>query len=290
MMSAILLIARNTLRAILSRSALYVWGFGTLLMFLRAGQAIFMKSDNEALVRMMRVNAIGGAMEMWAFGCILAAMALGGTMVAGDMTTRRAVTVLSRPLHRWQFLVGKVVGVWAFIALTLPIGILVALGVGRYLNVEVNTAVLPFAIAQTLVATALFASVSAVVGAYGSAVAGFAICLMLVVVPGYVRAMHEEPEPGVTGPAEPPDPTVAVIGRGLDALLPELYRPHYAAVAWAPMPARPRRDGRPAPPPPQRPTVDAADERVMLAGNVGYAGVYLLLGCLAFSRRDLSLH
>lgn len=289
-MASILLVARNTVRAILSRSALYVWGFGTLLMFLRAGQAIFIKSDNEALVRSLRVNAIGGAMEMWALGCILAAMALGGTMVAGDMTTRRAVAVLARPLHRWQFLVGKVAGVWAFVAMTLPIGVVVGLTVGWYLGVEVDAAVLPYAIAQTLVATALFASVSAVVGAYGSAVAGFAVCVMLVVVPGYVAAMHESSPPGLSGPSEPPDPTVAAIGRGLDALFPEVYRPRYGLATWAPMPARPGRNGQPAPPPPRRPTVDGADESAMLAGNLGYAAVYLLLGCLVFSRRDLSLH
>ena len=289
-MSGIVLIARNTLRAILSRSALYVWGFGTLLMFLRSGQAIFTTSNNEAFVRAARVNAVGGAMDMWSYGCILAAMALGGTMIAGDMTTKRVVTVLSRPLHRWQFLVGKVAGVWAFLAITLPIGLIVALSVGWYLGVEVDAAVFPYAIAQTLVATALFASVSAVVSVHGSAVVGFAICVMLVVVPSYVRAMHAEPQPGVAGPSEPPDPTVAAIGRGLDALLPELYRPHYSLATWAPPPVRPSRDGQPAPRPPRRPTVDAADEHVMLAGNLGYVGAYLLLGCVVFARRDLSLH
>jgi hypothetical protein len=289
-MSAVLLIAGNTLRAILSRSALYVWGFGSLLMFMRAGQAIFMRNDNEAFVRAIRVNAVGGAMEMWAFGCLLAAMVLGGTMVAGDLTTRRAVTVLARPVHRWQFLVGKAAGVWAFVAMTLPIGVVVGFAVGWYLGVEIDTGVLPYAIAQTLVAAALFAAVSAVVGASGSAVAGFAICLMLVVVPGLVAAMHEQPAPGLAGPSEPPDPTVAAIGRGLDVLLPAVYRPHFGLATWAPIPFRPRPGGRPAPPPPQRPTVDAANERVMLAGNLGYAAAYMLLGCVAFSRRDLSLH
>lgn len=278
-MRSMLLVAGNTIRAILSRSALYVWGFGGLLMFLRAGQAIFARSDNEAFVRALRANAVGGAMDAWGLGCMLAAMVLGGVMVAGDMTTRRAITVLARPVRRWEFLVGKFLGVWAFLVVTLAIGVSVGLAVAQYLGVAIDTGVLPYAVGQTLVATALFAAVSTVVGAHGSAIAGAAIGIALVVVPGYVEAMRGDE-----------NPTTARVGRVLDAVLPEPYRLQYGLVAWAPPPVPQARAGARVTRPRARPTLDTAEQRTMLAGNLAYAGVFLLVGCLVFARRDLSLH
>jgi ABC-type transport system involved in multi-copper enzyme maturation permease subunit len=284
-MSAVLLIARNVLRAILSRSALYIWAAGLLLMFLRSGPAIFVQNRSPETMLFMRANAVSGSLDMWSFGCIAAAIFLGANMVAGDLVTKRAVTVLARPLHRWQFLTGKLLGIFVFLVLTLAVGVGLALALAAYLGIEVDIAVLGAAIPQTLVAIIVFGAVASAAGSFGSAVAAVGLSVLLVFLPTLISTMRDDP-----------DAKIAAVGKTLDALVPDSYRSHYNAVAWAPFPVPPnmrnlqgpaaaaiqQRQRRP-------PEIDYADERKMLAANLGYALVYFALGCWAFSRRDLSL-
>jgi ABC-type Na+ efflux pump permease subunit len=277
-MSRILLIARNVIRAILSRSALYIWAAGILLMFLRSGQAIFMQGRDEQFMRFIRANAVGGSLDLWAMGCIAAAMFLGGNMVAGDMITKRAVTVLAHPVRRWEFLTGKLLGIWVFLALTLAVGVGLGLALASYLDIEVDLAILAAAVAQTLVATAVFGAIAVAIGAFGSAVAAVGLSVLLVFLPVLINTLRDDPKP-----------SLATIGKVLDYVAPDSYRLHYSAVAWAPPPPPPAGFRGPARPR-QRPTIDHADERLMMAGNLGQAAVYFVLGCFAFSRRDLSLN
>lgn len=279
-MSVIILIAGNTIRAILSRAALYVWAGGALLAFLRAGPAIFMRSDNEEMLRLVRANTLGGVLDMWAWGCIAAAMVLGGLMVAGDLTTKRAVTVLSRPVRRWEFLAGTLAGVVVFLAVTLALGVALGLATAAYLDVEVNNGFLRYGIAQTLAAIVLLGGVSVAIGSFGSAMGAFALALALVILPDLVDTLREHT-----------NASLAATGRVLDVLTPEQPRSHFGAATWVEPPGVSSRPGMRRPAGfPVRPALDVADERLMLAGNLGYAAVYFLLGCAAFSRRDLSLH
>lgn len=277
MTSRVVLVARNVIRGILSRRALYLWGFAVILMFLRSAPALFIQNRDEAMMRFLRANAVSGSLDTWAIASLAAAMFLGATVVTGDMTTRTAATVLARPIHRWEFLIGKWIGVTVFMLLTLAIGVVLGFGIARYLGIEVDLAALRAALAQTVVAIVVYSGFAVVLGAFGSAGVAVGLTLMLALLPALSEALLEDP-----------DSRYRVVGHAVDYATPDRYRSHYDAVAWAPFPVPPNFRGR-APVPGRPATIDAAAERVTLAGNLAYAGVYFLIGCWAFSRRDLPL-
>jgi hypothetical protein len=276
MMSRIVLVARNVVRGILSRRAVYLWGLAVVLMFLRSAPAIFSQNRDEALMRFMRANAVSGSLDVWALACLAAAMFLGAIVVTGDMTTRTAATVLARPIHRWEFLVGKWIGVTVFVLFTLAIGVVLGFGIARYLGIDVDTAALRAALAQTAVAIVVYSGFAVVFGAFGSAGVAVGLTLMLALLPRLADTLLEDPAS-----------KYRALGQAVDYATPDTYRSHYNAVTWAPLPLPPNFPGRV--PNPQPAIIDAAAERVTLAGNLAYACAYFLTGCWAFSRQDLPL-
>jgi hypothetical protein len=86
---------------------------------------------------------------------------------------------------------------------------------------------------------------------------------------------------------EHPSPTYHRIGVALDTVVAPGYESHYNGVVWAPAPIPAQFRGRVPPSMRQRPIVDYAEQRRQTAKTAGYAGVYFLLGCVVFTRRDL---
>src|SRR5687768_20469 len=100
-MVRILLVAGNVFRGTMSRRAVYIWGAAVLLMLLRSAPAIFM-SGEPAIIHYIRATAVSGALDMWAVLCIGAAVLLGAGSVASEIVTKTIVTVLARPIRRWE--------------------------------------------------------------------------------------------------------------------------------------------------------------------------------------------
>ncbi len=84
---------------------------------------------------------------MWALPALGAAIFRAAGSVATEMTTRTIVTVMALPVHRWELLGGKWLAVSAFAFVTLCIGVMLALGLARYLGVDVDLVILRFAVA-----------------------------------------------------------------------------------------------------------------------------------------------
>ena len=113
-MKRILLIAKNAFRSVMSQRALYMWGFAIVIMFLRSAPALFARNQQPEFVAFLRANAVSGALDVWSYLCMAAAIYLGGTSIATELRLKTIITVLARPLRRWEMLVGKWIGVTAF--------------------------------------------------------------------------------------------------------------------------------------------------------------------------------
>ena len=141
MTTRIVLIARNAFRSIMSRRAVYIWGGAVLLMFFRAAPQIAAGLRGpERFREFMLSSAVAGSLDVWSFLCLGAAIFLGAGSVATELTTRTIVTVMARPVRRWELLVGKWLGVSAFAIVTLGIGVVLALGVARYVGLNIDRA------------------------------------------------------------------------------------------------------------------------------------------------------
>lgn len=276
-MTHIILVAKNAFRAVMSQRALYMWGFAVVIMFLRSGPALFAQPERgPEFVAFLRANAVSGSLDLWSYLCMGGAIYLGASSIASELRSKTIITVLSHPVRRWQMLVGKWIGISAFCAVTLGIGIALGYGLARYLEVNIEEGVLAISATRTIAGIVLFAGLATALSTMGSAPIAVAVTMFFAVVPQLIPPMREYP-----------NPIYQRIGAVLDAVVAPGYQSHYNGVVWAAPPIPPQlRDRIPAAIR-QRPTVDYGEQRTQMAKTAAYAGVYFLLGCVAFTRRDL---
>jgi ABC-type transport system involved in multi-copper enzyme maturation permease subunit len=273
-MHRILVVAANIFRGLLSKRALYVWAAAVLLMLVRSGPAIFLRDQNRQLAAFFRANAISASLDTWALLAVAAAIFLGAASVSGEKTHRTISTVLARPIRRWEFLVGQWLGVTLFSLCSLAIGVVLAVSLAAYMQIEIDTPRAAMALAQTTGCIALFAAASVALGSNTSVALAASFTVLLAFLPPLVTILRNDAKPWQH-----------YSGVVLDYVTPPGYTSHYLGVTWADMPAEPNR----AVPRFQRPTLDYANARMLLAKNVGYGLVYFLIGCVVFSRRDVRL-
>ena len=276
-MRHVVLVAKNAFRAVMSQRALYMWGFAVVIMFLRSGPALFAQPERgPEFVAFLRANAVSGSLDLWSYLCMAGAIYLGATSIAAELRSKTIITVLSHPVRRWQMLVGKWIGISAFCVVTLAIGIALAYGLARYLEVNIEEAVLAISATRTIAGIVLFTGIATALSTMGSAPIAVAVTMFFAIVPQLIPPMREYP-----------NPIYQRIGAVLDAVVAPGYQSHYTGVVWAAPPIPPQfRDRIPAAIR-QRPTVDYGEQRRETAKIAAYAGAYFLLGCVAFTRRDL---
>lgn len=270
----VILVARNVCRGILAKQALYIWGGAVLLLFLRAAPSFFVQRGDERLMAFLRANAVSGGLDTWSILCIAGAIVLGATAVSGEVSSKRIVTVLARPIRRWEFLVGKWLGVSAFMVLSLAMGLVLVFGIASYFAIDMDGRVLRIALAQTAVSIVLFSGTGIALSITGSSALAVAVTVLLAFLPNLITVLLRDPSP-----------RWHAAGVVLDCVAPAGYENLYPGVAWAPPPGRLNVRG-PAPirtPPP----IDYGAQTRTLFTNVAYAGAYFLIGCFFFSRRDM---
>jgi ABC-type Na+ efflux pump permease subunit len=271
----VLLVARNAFRAIVSKRAIYIWGLAVILMFMRSAPAIFMDAE-PMVMQFVRANAVSGAMDLWALLCVGAAILLGAGSVANEIGSKTIVTLLARPVRRWEVLLGKWIGITAFVVLSLAIGVALDLVIASYIGVEVQRTALAMAIVHTIAAAVLLGGVAIALSGGGSMILAGAITVLLVALPGLIEALVDHPRP---------IPRAA--GKTIDALTPPGYDSLYDGTTWAPFPRRANARGPVVERP--RPTIDFQAERKEVYANLAYAAAYFLLGCAFFTRKDVNL-
>jgi ABC-type Na+ efflux pump permease subunit len=253
-----------------------MWGFAIVVMFLRSGPALFSQNRTPDMMAFLRANAVSGSLDLWSYLCMAGAIYLGATSIATELRSKTIITVLSHPVRRWQMLVGKWIGIAAFCVVTLAIGIALGYGLSRYLGVNIEQSVLAISATRTIAGVVLFAGIATAVSTMGSAPIAVAVTMFFAIVPSLIGPLREDPSR-----------TYQRIGAALDAVVAPGYDSNYSGVVWAPFPIPPNYRGpRPAMAA-QRPSVDYDQQRKQTAKTAVYAGLYFLLGCVVFTRRDL---
>jgi len=298
-MERILLVARNVFRAILHGKIVYLWIAGVLLLTLRSAGMILVNFGNPAIQAMMQKRAVSGALDTWSTLCIALAIFMGASAVGSEITRKTIVTVLARPMRRWEFLLGKWIGVQAFGLLSLAIGLLVSFALASYLGAEFESKPLGIALAQTAAAIVLYSGLAIAIGTVMTPGIAGALTILVVFLPGFVTFLVDSD-----------DAVYHNTGVVLDYVVPPGYTSHYAATIPAPIPADAFRRGGfgggggggfgrgnrrgDIPPIPQpgadnEPEINYSTDTNAVLQNVGYALVFFAIGALVFLRRDLRL-
>jgi ABC-type transport system involved in multi-copper enzyme maturation permease subunit len=271
----ILTIARNVFRGLLSKRALYVWAAAVLLMLLRSGPAIFLSDRNPQFQAYLRANAISAALDTWALLALAAAIFLGAASVGAEKNGKTIVTVLARPLHRWEFIVGHWLGVVLFSLVSLAIGLLLASGLAWYMGIAIDGARAAIALAETTAGVMLFAAVGVALGANASVALAAGVTVLLAFLPPLVEVLRNDSKPWQHYP-----------GVVLHYLIPPGYTSHYAGMTWADPPQVPTRGPLRQLLQTQRPDIDYGAATKRLSTNLAYGAVYFLIGIAVFTRKD----
>jgi ABC-type transport system involved in multi-copper enzyme maturation permease subunit len=301
-MERILLVARNVFRTILHGKIIYLWLAALALMFLMAAPSIFMNVPDDAMRTFMRQQAVSGGLSTWSTMCIALAIFVGASAIGSEITKKTIVNVFARPIRRWEFLVGKWIGVVGFALLSLAVGLLVSFALSRYLDAQIETKVLWLALGQTAAAIFLYSGLAIAFNTLLSPGLSGAFTIIIAFLPGLVTVLVALEEP-----------TPHAVGVVMDYLVPPGYTSRYAQAIPARSPrgafgrGRGNRGGGGGggpegniPPVPQaavgantlpnaQPNIDYSAETKVLLQNVGYAVVFFVVGCLIFLRRDLRL-
>jgi ABC-type transport system involved in multi-copper enzyme maturation permease subunit len=236
----------------------------------------------------MRQRAVSGALDTWSTLCIALAIFMGASAIGSEISSKTIVSVFARPIRRWEFLLGKWIGIQAFAILSLSLGVLASFAVATYLDAAFEYKILGVSLAQTAVAIALYSGIAIALSTVaGSGVAG-ALAVMIAFMPGLVTYLSDSS-----------DSTNHAVGVVLDYVVPPGYTSHYDATIDAPIPPDAFRFGRgrgnrgggvpPFIPQQTQEEIDYENETSTLLQNLAYAATFFALGCLVFSRRDLRL-
>jgi hypothetical protein len=297
-MTRVLLIAGNVFRGIFHRRVLYLWFAAVALLLLQAAVPILFNFGSPAVQEYMRRRALSSGLGTWSSLSIALSIFMGASALGSEISGKTLVNVFARPIHRWELLAGKWLGVLSFTLLAFGAGLLVGFGLAEYLGAAFETRILGYAVAQTGVAIVLYSGLAlAFSTVFTSGVAG-ALTVLVVFMPAAVEPLSEHESAAYRG-----------VGAVLDYAVPPGYTSHYAGAipALLPMDAfrgfgdgggfggrgfgRGRR-GMPVFTPPAEaasPEIKSGEQTRMLLQNLGYAAVFAALGVLLFQKKDLRL-
>jgi ABC-type transport system involved in multi-copper enzyme maturation permease subunit len=260
-------IALNTLGSLLRNKLIILFSAGfvcvVLLMLTPMMMAKSMaRSMSASQVQGMVLAEISGIMSFVSgFGSLLAAWAAADA-VAGEVRSGTILAVLARPVRRWEFLLGKYLGV----QLLMVLYVLCSLGMSYFLaaiggqNIQTNPVPL---VIYPLVRYAIYSAISMLLVTRMHPVVAFGIVLVIAVITGMVA-------PSTHPPAFLP----AWLRSGLYFVLPStglLSETRFLTIT--------RADVRP---------VAWSSHVTALAYGLDYALVCFLLAAWSFRRRSLS--
>lgn len=189
---------------------------------------------------------------------VVVAIALSIATLSRDIETRAVIPLLARPLHRWQYIVGRYLGVVSAVAtVTLMLGVVLA---GLASMFEGKPGAILAAAAFSTLEAAIVAGVAFAMAVRSSAVVSATITVIVFVVGRLDQTLLALIDKGLFGSAAP-------LMRVVRHILPQLSRFDLTAWAYAPTSATP----------------------LLTAGLYAlvYAGALVGVGALRFSRRDL---
>jgi ABC-type transport system involved in multi-copper enzyme maturation permease subunit len=124
----------------LRRRVFYIVLLLSLLVVIMIGsQMFFMRMARHAgetqIVTNMGVHFMQMIVGFWNFAALFLALFLGAIGVSSEISARTIVHVMSRPVKRWVYLLGRWLGILIFLYLFLLVGMAGALLVSVWLNI-----------------------------------------------------------------------------------------------------------------------------------------------------------
>ena len=190
-MVSIWMIATNTFREILAMRLVYAVLLvgGGILMLMTIPMALFeiaTSSGDETFLHEAKLSFLYMILySFWLLSLVLALL-LGSMAVPNEIKRRTIVTILPRPVDRWQFLTGKLLGTASFLLIVQTVGMLLAAAVVIYFQFYPST-LIGYCVLSFYTSTMLCLLIAFSIASLSSPATGFALTVVwLYLVPGAV--------------------------------------------------------------------------------------------------------
>jgi ABC-type transport system involved in multi-copper enzyme maturation permease subunit len=275
-MMNIILLTQNAFRAILHGRAMYLWLLAGLLLAIRLLPLILvpnpqlpsgirvppeMQERMAEAIKNRRPNAMADGMNQWGVLCIAFGILVGATAIPTEINTKTLMTVLARPVRRWQVLFGKWIAIQLFSIVSLLIGRLIFAAAAGYFEVTFSSVVWS-ALLEVMVGVMLYSAIAIALSTVLSPTLAGAIAVILAFIPGLIVFLIADT-----------DTFRHAIGIVADYVVPPGYSNLFGFSV--------RAGGADA--------IDYSEHFKTMLQNMGYAAVFFALGCLVFTKREIRL-
>lgn len=259
-------ITRNTLSIILRSKVLYLVLFLTVVIAaLSVLPFLMIQMASEAgeaeTVRGMQEQSVVGIFGFWSAATSALALFLGATAISSEVKAKTIVTVLSKPVDRWKFLVAKWVGIETFLLAFFAVGILVVATVILVFEAHVST-LFWLGVARGFLTVMILSTAALALSTVASPVFSGGLPILLSMVSEFA-AMYSDGSTAV----------VRIVTKAFFLLMPAPMPRDLLAQGFSSEPLNPEW---------------SLYFQVMLE-NAGYSLVLLGLACFFFSSRELRL-
>jgi ABC-type transport system involved in multi-copper enzyme maturation permease subunit len=271
-MKRLLLLTGNALRSILHARSLYLWLLAALLVTVQLLPLVLVPNLNvrvnlnpaqqaraAAAIQNRRPNTLASSFNSWSILCIVFGIVVGANALSTEVEAKTIITVLARPVVRWELLFGKWIAIQIFAIASMAVGLVFFKAAGSYFDVTFSNVVW-MAIAHTLIATMLYSAAAITLSTILSPALAGALAVLLAFLPGLITFLVADT-----------DRMRHYIGVGLDYIVPPGYSNLFALTV-------------------QSTTIlDYTAQSKTLAENFLYCTIFFILGCILFTKREIQL-
>jgi len=206
-----------------------------------------------------RPIAFARGLNTWSTLAIFFGILLGANVLASEVSAKTIITVLARPIARWELLLGKWLAIQLFGVMSLGVGLGIHVAAGRYLGISFNSLVW-LALLHAMVSIMLYSAAAVALGTIGGWMVAAGVSFVLYFIPDFVTFMKADTGQWLHG-----------IGVGLDWIVP----PGFKSIFINSVDASAALDR------------SALSTNLML--NLLYCAIFFVIACVIFSRREVRL-
>lgn len=196
-MDKLLAITLNTFQETLRRRVFYIVLLLALLVLIAIGsQMFFLRMARQAgetkMITTMGMQIIQMILGVWQFAALFLALFLGAIGISSELSARTIIHIMSRPVERWIYLLGRWFGILIFLWIFLFVGIGGALLVSLWLHIPFAPT-LWLAFAELYVAVTFYSGVALGFSVVVPPVLAGIIAFLLTMLPNFVEGAIRNP-------------------------------------------------------------------------------------------------
>jgi ABC-type transport system involved in multi-copper enzyme maturation permease subunit len=209
--------------------------------------------------RRNRPRAFANGLGTWTTLAIFFAILLGANVLASEVSSKTIITVLARPIARWELLLGKWLAIQLFGLMSMAIGVLIQFAAGQYLGFHFSS-LLWLGLLHAMVAIMLYSALALALGTIGGWMVAAGVSFVMYFIPDFVTLLKDQ--------------TIEwrhLLGVVLNWIVPPGFKSIFINAVDSTI------------------ALDRSALSKTMLENLVYCAIFFILGCIIFSRREVRL-